>query len=49
MNWFEKLHETFIVDNRYMWMVDGLGVTILITLGALVIGVADGVYSITVA
>ena len=42
MNWFEKLHETFIVDNRYMWMVEGLGNTLLITIGALAIGVVIG-------
>ena len=30
MNWFQKLHETFIVDNRYMWMVEeGDGLVIL--------------------
>ena len=42
MNWFEKLHETFIVDNRYMWMVEGLGNTLVITFGALAIGVVIG-------
>ena len=42
MNWFEKLHETFIVDNRYMWMVEGLGNTLVITFGALLIGVIIG-------
>ena len=42
MNWFEKLHETFIVDDRYMWMVEGLGNTLIITFGALAIGVIIG-------
>ena len=42
MNWFEKLSETFLTDDRYMWLVDGLGVTVIITLGALVIGVLIG-------
>ncbi len=42
MNWFDKLSETFLTDNRYMWLVDGLGVTIVITLGALAIGVLIG-------
>ena len=42
MNWFEKLYETFIVDNRYMWMVDGLANTLIITFGALAIGVVIG-------
>ena len=42
MNWFEKLYETFIVDDRYMWMVEGLGNTLIITFGALAIGVVIG-------
>ena len=42
MNWFEKLYETFIVDDRYMWMVEGLGNTLVITFGALAIGVIIG-------
>ena len=42
MNWFEKLYETFIVDDRYMWMLEGLGNTLIITFGALAIGVVIG-------
>ena len=42
MNWFDKLYETFIVDDRYMWMVEGLGNTLVITFGALAIGVVIG-------
>ena len=42
MNWFEKLYETFIVDDRYMWMVEGLCNTLIITFGALLIGVIIG-------
>ena len=42
MNWFQKLQETFIVDDRYMWMVEGLGNTLIITFGALAIGVVIG-------
>ena len=42
MNWFDKLYETFIVDNRYMWMLEGLGNTLIITFGALLIGVVIG-------
>ena len=42
MNWFEKLYETFIVDDRYMWMVEGLGNTLIITFGALAELIADG-------
>lgn len=42
MNWFDKLSETFLTDDRYMWLVDGLGVTAVITIGALLIGVVIG-------
>ena len=42
MNWFNTLQETFLEDNRYMWLVEGLGNTLLITIGALLIGVAIG-------
>ena len=42
MSWFLKLQETFLEDNRYMWMVEGLGNTLIITFGALLIGVIIG-------
>ena len=42
MSWIDQLKETFLEDNRYMWMVEGLGNTLLITLGALAIGVVIG-------
>ncbi len=42
MSWFDKLSETFLTDDRYMWLVDGLKVTVIITLGALAIGVLIG-------
>lgn len=42
MSWFDKLYKTFIVDDRYMWLVEGLINTLIITLCALVIGVAIG-------
>ena len=42
MNWFDKLRETFLEDNRYMWLVEGLGNTLIITFGALLIGVVIG-------
>jgi His/Glu/Gln/Arg/opine family amino acid ABC transporter permease subunit len=42
MSWFDKLHETFIVGERYMWLVDGLINTLIITLCALAIGVIIG-------
>ena len=42
MSWFDKLHETFIVGERYKWLIDGLVNTLIITLCALVIGVIIG-------
>lgn len=41
-NWSQQLSETFIEDSRYMWLVDGLKNTLVITLGALLIGVVLG-------
>ena len=40
--WLQQLHDTFIVDENYMMLIDGFKATIIITLGALVIGVAIG-------
>ena len=40
--WFEKLADTFLTDNRYEWLIEGLTNTIIITLGALLIGVVLG-------
>ncbi len=42
MSWLDKLHETFIVGERYKWLLDGFLNTIIITLGALLIGVVIG-------
>ncbi|MBQ9070848.1 MAG: amino acid ABC transporter permease [Clostridia bacterium] len=42
MNWFDKLHKTFIEEDRYKMLFEGFGNTILITLGALIIGVLIG-------
>ena len=42
MSWINKLQETFIEGDRYMWLVDGLVNTLIITLGALMIGVIIG-------
>ncbi len=42
MSWFDKLHKTFIEGDRYLWLVDGLKNTLIITLGALLIGVVIG-------
>ena len=40
--WFEKLYETFIASGGYQFILEGLKNTIIITLGALVIGVVIG-------
>lgn len=42
LSWLDKLHETFIATNYYHLMIDGFKNTIIITLGALCIGVAIG-------
>ncbi len=42
LKWFDTLYNTFIVAERYKTIIDGLGKTIIITLGALVIGVIIG-------
>ena len=42
MSWFDKLYKTFIEDDRYKWLLNGLKNTLLITLGALLIGVIIG-------
>ena len=41
-NWGAKLASTFLEDNRYMMLVEGLGNTVIITLGALCIGIVIG-------
>ena len=46
--WGAQLHETFIVQARYKWLLEGLSNTLVITLGALVIGVALGTVIATV-
>ena len=38
-NWGAKLASTFLEDDRYMMLVDGLRNTAIITLGALCIGI----------
>ena len=42
MSWFDKLQQTFIEGDRYLWLIEGLINTLIITLGALVIGVLIG-------
>ena len=40
--WFEKLHKTFIASGYYTLLIEGFRNTIIITLGALAIGVVIG-------
>jgi len=40
--WFAKLHETFIATGYYKLMLEGFKNTIIITVGALVIGIVIG-------
>ena len=40
--WLSKLHETFIETEYYKMLIEGLGNTVTITIGALLIGVAIG-------
>ena len=40
--WLAQLEATFIEKQRYLLLVDGLKNTLIITLGALVIGVVIG-------
>ena len=42
MSWFEKLNETFIEGERYKWLLEGFLNTLIITFGALLIGVVIG-------
>ncbi len=42
--WFAKLYETFIETGYYKLIIEGLGNTIIITLGALCIGVLIGTF-----
>ncbi len=41
-NWTETLYNTFIVADRYKTIIEGFGNTILITIGALIIGIIIG-------
>ena len=46
--WGAQLQKTFIEQERYKWLLEGLSNTLIITLGALVIGVALGTVIATV-
>lgn len=41
-NWLDRLYRTFIVSERYKTLINGLEKTIIITVGALIIGVIIG-------
>lgn len=41
--WVNQLYHTFIEDDNYKYIIEGLGNTLLITLGALLIGVVVGI------
>ncbi len=41
-DWTAQLSDTFLEDSRYTWLIEGLGNTLLITFGALIIGVILG-------
>ena len=43
INWTQKLYETFIVGDRWLMLVDGFKNTILISIGALIMGIVLGV------
>ncbi len=40
--WFDQLADTFLTDDRYLWLVEGLENTLIITVGALLLGIALG-------
>lgn len=42
LSWKEQLYATFIEDARYMMLLEGFGNTLVITIGALLIGVVLG-------
>ena len=44
MSFSEKLYQNFIEDDRWLLLVNGLKVTILVTLFALLVGVIIGFY-----
>ncbi len=40
---WEKISAALVVDNRWTWYLEGLGSTMLISLGAIVLGVVLGI------
>lgn len=41
-NWGRQLYDTFVVEQRYLMLTDGLKNTLIITMGALLIGIVLG-------
>lgn len=41
-SFFEKLHDTFIVDDRWQYLTDGLKITLLVTVLAALLGIVLG-------
>ena len=42
MSFFDKLHETFIVDDRWQYLTNGLKITLLVTFFASLLGIVLG-------
>ena len=42
MNFFDKLHETFVVDDRWQYLTNGLKITLLVTFFASFLGIVLG-------
>lgn len=40
--WVEQLHDNFITDDRWKWLIDGLGVTLELTVCAFLLGLLLG-------
>ena len=43
-DFFEQFYETFIVKSRWTWLLQGLGNTMIITIAAVVLGIALGFF-----
>ena len=42
MSFFDKLHETFVVDDRWQYLTNGLKITLLVTFFASLLGIVLG-------
>ena len=43
-DFFEQFYDTFIVKSRWTWLLQGLGNTMIITIAAVVLGIALGFF-----